>query len=350
MRVGTICYATEQGIGYLPKDFYDNGIVTDVMVFRHGSRATHMEWYPEGTVELVGRPFTGPAVEAFLRRIDTLLIFETPFDWNVLKLAKMYGTRVVIVPMYECTPQVVPVEPDCWACPSALDVQYFRGPLVPVPVKQPWVQRKRCWKFLHNGGNLGLRGHKGTREILQAWWLCRKPIDLTVRAQDTAGLRKLLNEVFPVGGYQLPENNVYVWDRLGGFAKLTVDMRPVAREGLFPVEYDAFVMAEKYNGLSLPIQEARASGMLVVTSNRFPMNTWLPEWPLIEVAGYSKQRVGGSFMQYDEAEVTPQAIADKLDALLGEDISTYSASGKEWAEENSWEKLRPKWLEVLRGA
>jgi len=346
VRVGTICYATEQGIGYLPKDFYDHGVVTDVAVFRHGSRPTHIEWYPEGTAELVQRPFNGPVVEGWLSKLDVLLQFETPFDWQVLALAKKFGVRTCIVPMYECTPVYRPHEPDKWICPSLLDQRdYFpKSPYLPVPVEAKWTERRVCKRFLHNGGNLGLRGHKGTREILEAWRQCKRPVDLTVRAQDTAGLRTLLSDVFD---QRILYQDERAWFRRPHGASLHVDMRPVAREDLFPADFDCFVMAEKYNGLSLPLQEAFASGMCIVTSARFPMTTWLPNEPLIPVASYSRQRVGGPFNWYEEAKVDPRDIADKLDELYGADVYAYSLLGRQYALENSWEKLGPLWREEL---
>lgn len=344
MRVGTICYATEQGIGYLPKDFYDNGVITDVMVFRHGSRHTHLEWYPKGTVELVQRPFNGPVVESWLRSIDVLLQFETPFDWAVLSLAKRFGVRTCIVPMYECTPANVPFKPDRWLCPSRLDCQYFPGsPYVPIPVRQEWSLRSRARRFLHNGGNLGLREHKGTRQLLEAFKLVTKPVELTVRAQDTRGLTRIVKETF---GGDVRGDGCFVLLRENN-AKLIVTLGAVHRADLFPPEYDAFVMAEKYNGLSLPLQEAFASGMLVMTSDRFPMNTWLPRWPLFPVKSYIKARVGGPYMEYDEAVLDPADIAAKLDEVYEAPIDAFSIEGREWAQQNSWEKLKPTWLEAL---
>jgi len=347
MRVGTICYATEQGIGYLPKDFYDAGVITDVMVFLHGSRKTHLEWYPPGTVELVQRPFSGPRVESWLRSIDVLLQFETPFDWNVLNLARQFGVRTCIVPMYECTPATIPVKPDRWLCPSELDCQYFPGsPYVPIPVKQDWHLRFRARRFLHNGGNLGLREHKGTRQILEALKLVTKPVHLTVRAQDVRGLRQILEEVFDA---KLWGQSSGVFDlsseRVGW--RLSAMLGSVHRGQLFAPEFDAFVMAEKYNGLSLPIQEAYASGMLVMTSDRFPMNTWLPRWPLFPVSQYIRARVGGPYNEYDEAVLEPAAIAAKLDEVFNAPIDAYSLEGYEWAQRNSWAALKPKWLEAL---
>lgn len=336
MRVGTIAYATEQGIGYLPLWFYRAGVITDAMVFRHGSRPTRMEWYRPGTRELVGRPFTGLDVESFVLSCDVMLFFETPFDWQVLDLCRRLGVKTVIVPMYECTPERPPAVPDAWFCPSLLDQRdYFKNsPFVPIPVPPDveWVERTEARRWLHNAGNLGLRGHKGTLEILQAVRHVKNPdFRLTVRAQDVTALRAVLSRV--PGVETDPRVQVFYGD--------------VHRAHLFEY-HDVFIMAEKYNGLSLPLMEARAAGMLVVTSDRFPTNTWLPAEPLIPVRDYSRQRVGGSFNGYDEARVTPEAIAETIDRLMGTDVAQYSRDGAEWARKNSWEELKPVWKEELR--
>lgn len=355
MKVGTICYAVRQGIGWLPKWFHDHGIVTDVLTFRHGSRPSMAkEWYPPGTVELVQRPFTGPVVEDFIRSVDVMLFFETPFDWSVLNLIRKLGKRSVIVPMHECTPERRPAEPDKWICPSLLDQRdYFPGsPFLEIPVDASrWRQRERAVRWLHDGGHLGLREHKGTRQILQALRLCKEPVDFTVRAQDTVGFLRILNqegierECVPVPGFGNLDTD---WHLPGG-GKCRISFpgeNGIPHDRLY-VEHDAFIMAEKYNGLSLPLREARAAGMLVVTSDRFPTNTWLPfEW-LIPVKGYSTQKVGGPYLPYLEAELDPAAIAATIDRLNNEAIDQYSLDGLRWAQANSWEALKPAWLEEL---
>lgn len=332
MRIGSIGYASNQGIAMLMKQFYDNRIVTDVMVFRHGSRPSHMEWYPEGTRELVGRPFNGPEVGKFLTSVDAMLFFETPFDWQVLDLCKKLGTKTVLVPMYECTPERLPFAPDKFICPSLLDVEYFpTSKFLQIPVDPTtWQQRTRAMKFLHNGGNLGLRGHKGTLELLQAMQYVRSDLTLHVRAQDINGLKNLIKSVRGI-----ESNN-----------RVTFEYGDLPYENLFN-GYDVLVQPERYNGLSLPLNEARANGMLVMTSNRFPHNSWLPVEPLIPVKSYSKQRVGGSYNEYDEALLDPKDIAQTMDNWYGQSIVGYSYSGKEWAEANSWGNLRDKWIEEI---
>ena len=241
--------------------------------------------------------------------------------------------------MYECTPTRRPHEPDKWICPSKLDTQYFPGsPYLPIPVDEPrWELRTRARRWLHNGGNLGLREHKGTRTILQAMQHVKSPITLTVRAQDDASLHQIVREV-PTA---LPGRDPRIEYHYGQYP----------RERLFE-DHDVFVMAEKYNGLSLPLAEARAAGMVVVTSDRFPMNDWLPREFLIPVSGYTRQRVSGAFQWYDEATIDPQEVARTIDRVYqyGEDygVTSYSESAREWYETMSWASLKDRWVaEIL---
>jgi hypothetical protein len=99
----------------------------------------------------------------------------------------------------------------------------------------------------------------------------------------------------------------------------------------------------------LPLQEAYASGMLVMAGNRFPMNTWLPEAPLIPVEGYRKTRIGPPYLEFEQAIYDPKKIAERIDYWYDRPIWDCSLMGKAWAEENSWEKLGPKYRQLLEG-
>jgi hypothetical protein len=343
MRVGSIGYATDQGIGHLMRWFYDAGVVNTVAVFHHSSRTNHPEWYrPEDLFGVVARrPFDWPEIRGWLRSLDAVLFFETPFDWGVIPYCRENGVRTYVMPMYECTPRAIPHQPYRWLCPSRLDLSYFmhhgNAEFIEVPVNEtPWRLRTQARRFLHNGGHLGLRGHKGTLEIIQAVRHLKSPLELTIRSQDETGLSRLIRQERWVLDYTKPG----LWPQVR-FETGNRDYRT-----LFD-DHDVFVMAEKYNGLSLPLREAWASGMAVMTSDRFPMNTWLPRDLLIPVAGYSKAAISGAYMEYDEARVEPEAIAAKMDAVYGTDVSRHSAAGRSWARGLSWDAMRPVWLEAL---
>ena len=100
LRVGTVCYATEQGLGYLAKSFYDIGLIQEVLIFRHPhrDRPTKREWFPNAPV-LTVRPFQGTAVEEWLGKINVALFFETPFDWTLANRCRERGIKTVLTPI-----------------------------------------------------------------------------------------------------------------------------------------------------------------------------------------------------------------------------------------------------------
>src|SRR5262245_15541617 len=124
MKIGSLVYATDQGLGVLAKSFYDHGVVNQVVVVRHHHHPTHDDWYP-GAAHTPIRPLNSALVRDFCLSCDLMLFFETPFDWGLVHWCKGHGVRTVIMPMYECTPAAVPAEPDLWLCPSLLDEQVF---------------------------------------------------------------------------------------------------------------------------------------------------------------------------------------------------------------------------------
>jgi hypothetical protein len=311
MKVGSIVLATEQGLGYLAKDFYDNGVVTDVIIINHTTRKNHREWYPSTSVVLPPNSLKSYWVSEFVKRMDVMLFFETPWDWKLLQVCEDMGTPSIIMPMYECHPRAV-VPPSLYLCPSVLDFDIFKayGPALQctVPVNPAsWKWRRKARVFVHNAGNGGLRGRNGTQQLIEAMPLIRVPIQIILRAQE--GTWTINNADKTVMG--------------------------VPRETLYE-EGDVFLFPDKFQGLSLPLQEARAAGMLVMSTDRYPANTWLPREPLIPVTGYQRASVSPSYMEFDEAIVSPKDIADTIEKWYNKDISDYSISGRRWAEENSW--------------
>lgn len=333
MRIGGVGYATAQGLGHLLYDFYNTGVIDEVLIFKHRShRNTHMEWYPPGTPQVNKLPFKGGQVDKFLSEIDVLLCFETPFDWELLSVCKSRGIKTALVPMYEWTLQNPPHWFDKVISPSLLDQEYFPGSkFIPIPVRvDKWQQREKAKRFLHNAGNIGHREHKGTRQLLQAVKYVNSDFVLTVRAQDTGKFAAILDGV--------PE--------IANDSRVVISSGEISYEDLWN-DQDVYIAPEKLNGLSLPLQEARAAGLLVMTTDRYPHNTWLPRWSLIPPATFIRTSIAPGYLEFDEAVVDPSEIAIKIDEVFEKDISEYSQSGLEWAKQNSWESLKPVWLEEL---
>lgn len=338
MKVGSIVFTTHQGLGYLARDFFNHGVVNDVMILAHGRREDHFDWYPPGTEHL---PIHyGPrSVEAFREwvkksGITHMLFFETPFNWEFIAECRDLKVKTAIMPMHECMPAMLLDTPDLWLCPSELDVQWsMLWPLagrvhipVPVPDDVPFGQRERARVFVHNAGNGGLLGRNGTGELLQAIQFLKSDAKLIVRAQEPNILEAFAEHV--------------------DSGKVTLVPHHVSFNELWSTG-DVFLFPEKFNGLSLPLQEARASGMLVMATNRFPMNLWLPTEPLIPTLGTRRARCAGRLAEFDEAIIDPRNIAEKIDFWFDSDITAYSQSALEWRKSMSWEVLKPKYLEAL---
>lgn len=320
MKIGSICYATDQGLGILAKDFFDNGVIDRFVIIPHGRRTDHPEWYPENTPVVPAKYLSrDPRVLDMIQDMDLMLFFETPFDWQLLKICREYKTKSILMPMYECMPKILPLYPDAFVNPSALDEEYYPdGPFIPIPVPErvPCRPRTRAKTFIHNAGHGGLKGRNGTQELYEAWDYVKSDAKLLIRCQD----------------HSLP-------------AKKNVDVLV----GTFPYNEiwetgDVFIFPEKFNGLSLPLQEARAAGMLVMCADRFPMNNWLPREPLIPVQQYHKTSVAPRCNTFGEAVINPQDIAAKVDEVYNSDISDYSSSAIEWRQSMSWSNLKERYL------
>jgi len=301
--VGSVVLATEQGLGYLAKDFFDNGIIDVVHVKHHSSRTNHYEWYPDRVSE------------EELLKCDTLLFFETPFNWKLIPKARELGIKTVLMPMYECTNYPLPYVPDLILSPSKLDQIYYPdSTLVTVPVTAKWKLRERAKVFVHNAGNGGLGGRNGTRELIEAMKHVKSDAKLIIRSQ------------VPITS-----------------TMSTIDIKVGTFDDIWS-EGDVFIFPEKFNGLSLPIQEAFASGMPVMCGDRFPMNDWLPKDTLIPIEKYKKERLA---VEFCSAVFNPLDIAKTIDRWYNQDITNLSLLGKKWGEQNSWKHLKETYKKLL---
>jgi len=309
-KVGSIVFATESGLGRLAKSFYDNGVLDKVLIYPHSCHKEH-PWFPNS------RPYSLDNIN-WLLDVEKLLFFETPFNWKIIPMARERGIKTILMPD-ECTPYPLCYEPDVILCPSLLENTYNKGNCVniTIPVDVKWKLRKTAAVFVHNAGHGGLAGRNGTKELLEAMKYVKSPIKLIIRTQS----------------HEFKSN----------------DPRVEIRHGTFPYEElytegDVFIFPDKFAGLSLPLQEAFASGMLVMASDRFPLNTWLPKEPLIPVRGYKKERIA---IVLESAIIDPQDIAECIDFWYNEPIEKFSLQGKVWAKRNSWQKFQKKNIDGL---
>lgn len=310
MKIGSLVFATNQGLGVLAKDFYDNGIIDYVYVQPHKTRETNYDWYPDRKT-----------LEELMELCDGFLFFETHFYNEFIHEAVKRGKKLFMMPMYECSIYPFPVKYDKVICPSRLDYDFYPKEnrifeYVPIPDWIEWKQRKVAKHFIHNAGHGGLAGRNGTQELIDAMKYVESPIRLTIRTQSRKF--KCSDSRVSITNATLPKEKLYD-------------------------SGDVFIFPEKFNGLSLPLQEAYASGMGIMSTRRYPIDMWLPNDLMIEPSGFEDVQ---SVRKIKVAKIDPQEIAKTIDKWYGKDISNYSRMGKEWGKYHSWDYLKSKYLDI----
>lgn len=332
MNIGTISYDSHCGLAHIARDFVKHDVVNRVMVTPHPRYPRVQNLYKKGTPL-----YTRYDVEPFLYELDALILFETATGntWDVVKKASSRGIKVIMVPMYEWSGLSFPAKIDLMICPSLLDLDYykerFNSVFLTLPVDRelyPWKLREKAITFVHNAGHGQRQLTKGTNTIIDAIQYVQSDAKFIIRAQPEE--RRVFD--FFKGRESRPN--------------VEIRMGEVSDHDLYS-EGDVFINAEEYNGCSLMLQEAYASGMLVITTDRYPTNKWLHLGStLIPVDHYVKDRIA---IEFDRAIVDPKAVAEKIDYWYGQDISIASHVGRAWAEKHSWEALYPQYMETIKG-
>lgn len=330
-KVGSIVYSVNSGLGILAQNIYDAGCIDKVYI------AEHKE-YPR----VSGRYKPDDIVETpqdLLEECDTLLLIEAPlpnpFDWNIVHQAKHKGLKVILIPMYESTPRSNLDLVDLFVCPSELDLLYYpqdKSVVAEMPNPQflCWKKRTTAHTFVHNAGHGGIFSRNGTVELSKALPLIKsKDIKIIVRIQPTA-----------------PREILHIVDSIDD-SRVEIVKDEVSHEELWN-EGDVFLFPEKFNGLSLPLQEAYASGMLVMAGDRFPINLWLPTEPLIPVSGYFNTYIKWLKLKIKNAVITPNDIASSIDKWANKDITEYSMVGHQYNLNNLLESTK-RLNNIIRG-
>jgi len=245
----------------------------------------------------------------------------------VIGIETMYGyqkkpnQKLVLIPMYECSYKSEVAKADKVIAVSLLDKQYYpEAEFIPWPINTELIKYKHHTKakvFVHNAGHGGLGGRNGTKELIEAMQYVKAEISLIIRSQVPIESKDSRIEVI-VKDY---EN---YWDIWG--------------------TGDVFVFPEKFNGLSLPIQEAIGSGMAVMCTNRFPFNAYLPREIMIEPSGFKEELIA---VPFQSAVIDPVSIAKKIDEWAYQDISGISREMGILTSKMSWEKLADRWKAAL---
>jgi len=328
MKIGTICRADNSGLGNLAWEFCNHLPITKQLIVLNNVYHVYPERFKNAIVSRKSIP-DRDEIDALLQDIDLLLLLETPFNWGAISKAKQRGIKVVLIPMYECTEERKELsDVDLFLCPSLLDYNVFPEPkyFLPIPINREKLKfklRKKARVFTHHTGHGGIYGRNGTEEFLQAIKLVKSDVRFTIYTQylkSVALPMDILKRVYVHKG-----NIKNYWD--------------VWRDE------DVFVFPHKWDGCSLPINEAMSVGMPIISTDMYPFNQYLPKDLLFKPKRMLTIQMARKISM---ADISPEVLAQKIDEIANTDISKYSIQGNQLAEKWSWENLLPKYMEIFQ--
>ena len=128
LKVGSLVYDCDSGLGILARSFYRAGVITHPFVVEHPSHPHNPDWFP-GAPRTRIRPLAVAAIQEWLRSLDLFLALENPFWWEAFAFCRQHGVKTALAVMYECFPRQYfgspQHTPDLFLCPSLLDLEVF---------------------------------------------------------------------------------------------------------------------------------------------------------------------------------------------------------------------------------
>lgn len=346
LRVSGICRADCGGLGTLSRMFSDHfGFHRTLSIARHHGESYH-DWYPNNRVVDSHVGISHDDARWLCDGADVVLTFETWYGMTVPQISRRAGVKTALVAMYECTPPNHPYQrlTDLVICPHELCLREMRADktpgfaesqkvLLPVPVDTQRIafrHRERAETFVHIAGRSGAYDRNNTRAVIEAFtYHVQSNAKLVIRHQ--APLRPVL----PVS------------------PNITCD--PSRHEDYWRgwEAGDVLLHPHRWDGCSLPMYEALAAGMPVMTTRFWPFcdgaegDGWLPKRSqrlAIEVDAVRPVRISREIFA---VETTPQLIAAAVDRIAGQPISRHSDDAGQFAFDSSWRSRIADWRDLL---
>ncbi len=328
-RIGIIARVDSGGLANLTFDYWKNiHEITKSLTIISDSPYQDVSRYPE---QIICQSYpTLEQIDLFLKDIDVVLAFETPYNWNIFSMAKERGIKTVLIPMYEWTEEKPPIEPDLYLCPSLMERDIYKY----YPTKSEYIQnpvdrklfkfklREKADIFVFNNGHGGAYGRNGLVALLKAIPLVKSDVKFIIHSQ-----------------VPIPE----ITD-----PRVTVKLGDIKRADLFE-EGDILLLPRMFGALSLPTWEALSCGMPVLSTDVYPFNEMLPKEWFFKPERIEKGQTSSINRMIDMAVVEPQKIADKIDEWAKKDITKDSKKADKLAEKISWDNSREKILNILQG-
>lgn len=267
---------------------------------------------------------TEETARAWLRGLDVVLGAETFYRDEFVLWARSEGVRTVLQINPEFTSYYQrgnndPV-PDVLVNPSVWRQRHLPNVIhLPFPVDRelfPYVPRTKGEHFVHVAGHGAAADRAGTRAILGSY-------------RRLMGTRFTIRTQSPIGFFtQFPIEGPFD------------DPRDLFRDA------DVLVQPRRYGGQSLVANEALSCGIPIIVLNREPDSQWGGVYPVTcRVRGHLRTKAG--LIPVHDPNHGTVADAVKRLAASPDSVAELSARANDYAESISWNRLLPKYMDLL---
>lgn len=339
MRLGLMARADGGGLAAMTREFHRHLAPDKTLVIDLGDRGRgpiHPGWYPGAVVNRgMDHLLTPETIAEFLDELDVVYSAETFYRDDFCLHASIAGVATVLHAMPELW-RLSDVLPGLILAPTpwAIDQLPVGTEVLNVPVATDRVvfrQRTKAETFLHIAGPAML-DRDGTQLLLYALPHVRNRCRVVLRASPItlARLGQIPGRIGQVSVEIVVSGQEHYWE---GYAT-----------------GDVLIAPRRYGGLCLPMQEAAATGMPIVSLDLSPQNAWLPPESLIPAWVARKARMAGGTFAVHDADA--RKLAARIDHLIEHpaEVERLSLLSGAHAQSISWERLLPHYQTVLRRA
>lgn len=332
-KIGIIGYWNKSGLGNLIKNFRKNLDIECQFVINHPIKGVDPNIpgeYVMGDLEPTVEQF-----EEFLKfKPTSVIIIETPFNWEFIPLMKSRGIRTIYIPMIDClkfSEMKYKEQIDAFIMlnrigfATAIQNRMRKAEFINYPIDTDYFtfKERTGTLFLHNAGYYELvKGnvdlHKGTDVVIEAFKHLKEQT-LLINAMT-----------------EIPDVSPNITVHIGEFEE--------ARDAY--VVGDIYVAPSRWEGLGLPSYEAMASGMALITTNGPPMHE-LPIDNVFKIGCSPFSIPHGLGIGYWPDQVSLERIVNMISVR---DIKGISYKNRDIIEKYySWKSLRHNYERVIHG-